>query len=1021
LFRLRFFGFFLALLLLGVWILDGARESKERLYLEQYTQELGTIYQASLVTYEKATTLLVGEATRNPDIRELLKAANAAEGDAKTPFRAQLFRLMSPSYRSLKEQGIRQLHFHSSAGTSFLRFHDPQKFGDDLLAFRPSVRIAQTERRPVSGFEVGKVKSGFRYILPIVDEEAFLGSVEASIGFRMVRDTMANLSPSRQFFFILAKQKTLQSLYESERWLYGDAAMHPDFLVEDPQVRLPDSPPPPTAEVVSLNQKLRDIEAVQVGMHAFKTFSQVLSLDGEPWVVSFLPILDVEGHPAAYILSYAKAPLVSVLYREFWANLLALCVFFGGLGYLLVHLLRSRDTLKHEQRNLLGITETMGDGLYVLDQQGRVVLVNAAALRVLKFQRDELIGQIGHNLFHRHGLEGRLPLHECPIFKTVSTGRHFFGEEQFSRRDGSSVLVEVSSTPLFRGGEQYGSVTAFRDITQRKESEFKLRRAMEAAEAASRAKGAFVANMSHEIRTPMNGIMGLTALALETDLTSTQRQYLELVQQSAESLTIILNDILDFSKMEAGRMELEHTSFGLRELALGACRVLSSKAAEKTLELVVDVAPDVPEALMGDPGRLRQVLLNLLGNAIKFTEVGEVTLCITVNHHQHSGLANGAHLHFSVEDTGVGIPADKLTTVFEAFGQADVSVTRRFGGTGLGLTISRQIVSLMGGRLAAESEEGKGSCFHFGVCLEHGTSKDTDLMPVVSARSRWLLAVDNASQRALLMKRLQGYGLDVIAVANARELLAQLKTKTFFVVVVEPTLLPPEQEALEQLKRGVEPGGMILSLVSIHGEQRTVPPNFFARELLKPVLSETLLFAAAEIQVERELIANPLAEGKDASREGGFNVPTLLPQSLNILLVEDNKVNQKLAIQLLKKRGHQVTLAEHGGEALKTLETEGFDLVLMDVQMPVMDGLEATRQFRLRESAQVLAGAPLHRTPIIAMTANAMVGDREDCLEAGMDGYISKPIQMSAVEKEITRVLQENRKQRENHGQRTEI
>lgn len=1029
-FRLRFLLLFLAAPLLGLWVLVSSHHSKEALYLEQYTRALGTIYQASLVSYEKATTLLVAETVRKPEIRDVLKGARLADEEGKIPFRASLFRQLSPVYRGLREQGIRQLHFHAADGSSFLRFHEPQKFGDDLLAIRPSVRMVQVERRPIRGFEAGRIKSGFRYIFPIEEEGEFLGSVETSIGFRMVRDTMASLAPAREYFFVLAKQKTLTALYESERWLYGQASMHPDFLVEDPQVRLPDSPPPPTPEVIGLNEALRDISAVQEGMSRFETFSLVVPFQGEKWVVSFLPVSDVEGTPAAYVLSYAHAPLISVLLRELWTNVLVLAVFFGGLGILLVRLLRSRAHLEHEQQNLVAITETMGDGLYVLDQNGCVVLVNAAALRILNFQRNELLGKIGHDFFHRHAMDGKVPLQECPIFKTVSLGRHFFGEEQFSRRDGSAVLVEVSSTPLFRDSKQYGSVTAFRDITQRKEDEVKLRQAMKAAEAASRAKGAFVANMSHEIRTPMNGIMGLTALALETELNATQRQYLELVQQSAESLTIILNDILDFSKMEAGKMELERAPFGLRELVLGACRVLSSKAAEKALELLVDVAPDVPDALVGDPGRLRQVLLNLLGNAIKFTEFGSVTLRVESAHEAKPAIAPEgekvanhevvlANLRFSVTDTGVGIAADKLVSVFEAFGQADASVTRRFGGTGLGLTISRQIVHLMGGELAAESEEGMGSCFFFTVALPQNAANP---IPVVAqdgfAGGRWLVAVHNASQRALLAGRLHHYGIDVQTVATQQELNQLPDPSVYSVWVLEPQLWAGDAEAAERLRAVMMPDATVLSLVSIQGDQQALPSPLVARELLKPVLPETLMMAVAELRRERALgkkatssDADPTAQVAPAAGQAqSLNPaePDHHSTHLNILLVEDNRVNQKLAMQLLSRRGHQVTLAEHGGQALAVLETQTFDLVLMDVQMPVMDGLEATRQIRLRESAQqAVAGSagPLKRVPIIAMTANAMVGDREDCLQAGMDGYISKPIQMALVDQEIRQVM----------------
>lgn len=989
---------FFAIPLIGVLLLNQSRRDKEALYLAQYSQELSTLYRSSLETYGKATALLVHETIERPEIRQIMAEASRRPLEQQTPYRAQLYRLLFTSYRGLKEQGFRQLHFQTADGRSFLRFHDPEKFGDPLLDIRPSIRLAQQERMPVKGFEAGRVKSGFRFVFPLLENDQLVGSVETSVGFRTLRETMSQLDPSREFYMVLARDLTLNTLFSSERSLYGDTPLHPDFLIEDPMVKLPDSPAPPSADVQRINRILGTRGEVLEGMREFREFSLIVTLDSQPWVVSLLPVHDVTGRATAYIASYAQAPFVGILRDEFRNNLMLLAAMFSGLLFLLIRLLNSRDRLAQEQRNLVAITETMGDGLYVLDADGKVVLVNAAALSLIGYTHQELIGRIGHDLFHRHSLEGPTPLAECPIYRTVRAGEHFFGEERFSRRDGSSFMVEVSSTPLYADGKISGSVTAFRDITQRKADEARLHAAIAQAEAANQAKSAFVANMSHEVRTPMNGILGLTSLALETELNATQRQYLELVQQSAESLMTILNDVLDFSKMEAGHMQLEQTPFALRELALGACRVLATRAAEKGLEMIIDVDPAVPEHLQGDPGRLRQVLLNLIGNAIKFTEQGEVILRIE----PENRVAPAGHLRFSVIDSGIGIPPEKQVSIFEAFGQADVSVTRRFGGTGLGLTICRQIVRMMGGELVVDSTPGQGSCFHFVACLE--TTADAPPAHGEKQGGLWLLAVGNDRLRNTLAQHLRGDGRQVVLCPDAEALNALLEQSSghdengrYDVLVAEQAWLPQTPEMMSRFRSGIRPGAVVLALASMRSHDNEPRRGFASREISKPVLAECLTRAVNEV-IKRDRDGDDRRAWKGSTSDAA--VPPGTVQGLDILLVEDNPINQRLATLLLEKQGHRISIAQHGEEALARLSAERFDLTLMDVQMPVLDGLEATRRLRQREAEQKLP-----RMPVIAMTANAMVGDREDCLAAGMDGYISKPIQWQALAGEVARVI----------------
>jgi PAS domain S-box-containing protein len=661
-----------------------------------------------------------------------------------------------------------------------------------------------------------------------------------------------------------------------------------------------------------------------------------------------------------------------------------------------LRLKQQEAVIEESNRFLKSLTDALGEGVLANDAMGRCTFVNAEAERLLGWSRDELLGKKVHDLIHFQTTTG-LPVadDECPMHASVLSGHVFRSDfDAFTRKDGTLFPISVVAVPLFEGEHCVGSVAAFQDITDRKRdeefllatssrltaliesmqagvlvedensqvvvtnqafcdifgldvsspdlvgisslavinecgkqlaepesfaekarrllkekvadlgselvlldgrvfeydylpiylfpsipqpedcrghlwlfrdisdrkhAELELQQAKETAEAANRAKSDFLANMSHEIRTPMNGIVGMTDLALDTDLDAQQREYLEMVKTSADALLVIINDILDFSKIEAGKLDIEHIDFGLRSLLRQTLKPLSMRAEEKGLVLRHEVEADVPDNLVGDPGRLRQVLINLVGNAIKFTEHGEV--CVSVESALQSDGALA--MHIAVRDTGVGIAEDKQLDVFGAFSQADSSITRRFGGTGLGLAISHKLVLMMGGRIWLESELGKGSVFHFTLRL--------------------------------------GLGKENAAALN-----------------------------------------------------------------------------------------------------GGVEVPfELAPQqALRILLAEDNPINQRLAVALLEKRGHRVFVADNGQEALEALASAEFDLVLMDMQMPVLDGIEATQLIRQREQA---SGA--RRLPIVAMTANAMHGDRERCLAAGMDGYVSKPVKPEELFAEMAAAL----------------
>jgi len=1042
------------------------RSATERLALENQDKIAQVINIMELSAKGQA-----GMFSAHPLVRESLRMA--ADGDMHDPYdlrvqeareflRHGLHDFMQGYSRMFGEDNPLRLHFHLPNGRSLLRSWREQNVllndlqedrSDDLTPFRGTVTRVMETQEPVTGIEVGRGGLVVRAVLPVFSATGeYLGSVESLSRFSDVWEELE------------LKHVSHLNMFMNKEWLH----LAPEMQEQDAYPRLNESfilaAGEGEAEIMQALD-VRDLEQGEQGLH--------VRIE-KGYAVAAFPIVDYSGNAVGVSTQFLDISQqqfrLAWMNRLLWGTPLAIMLVFLLVGRNVVQqsviepISRIREQIKGIQENKeslsrrlnagsrdeLGeltsdfnqlmdryhemlifntmVLDAIPDPVFVVDSNMHIMHANRATMDLAEeYDPEELRYYTCRQIFNADCCG----LPECPI-ATLQRGEDVDANQviRWDRGEGRVMYIRPRAKVLHdREGNIAGYLELAQDVTSLMEKEQdleqknqelmvlneKYQEAARQAQEANRAKSEFLANMSHEIRTPMNAIMGMSELAGNTELTPEQQEYLNIIQSSAESLLSLLNDILDFSKIEAGKMDLEHTNFSLHETVHNAVYSVAMLAHQKGVELVVRVEPDLGDDFKGDPDRLRQVLVNLVGNAIKFTPQGEVKLEVrrAANEEhlddvpQKQGHSGVCQVLFSIFDTGTGIEYEKQADIFEAFTQADGSSRRRFGGTGLGLSISKRLVEMMKGRIWMHSQPGSGSTFNFVLPLEPGESglREHILGDVNQLKGVSVLVVDdNANNSAILDELLRHWGMQPTMARSGPEALARLEAtremeEPFQVMLLDMHM--PEMdgldvlEAMGELPARIRPVVLVLTSGSQLGDSQKLRNYGVKAYLFKPVkqsrLLEAILDATASSQEQKHGAVEEVAHDEIEDLK-----------SLKILLAEDNEVNQLLAMKILNRGSHQVRAVYNGQEALDALSREDFDLVLMDVQMPVMDGLEATRRIRARELEQ-----GLNRVPILAITAHALKGDRERCLEAGMDSYIQKPIRMADLFCEIKAVIGE--------------
>lgn len=957
---------FLVLGILSTFYLFRHYRSQERLFLDKLTASQEVAWRAATSVFRIAAEVYQAAYFHDPEVKDLLR--RATDPSRQQEVRQALLELQLPVFLKMQTQGIRQFNYILPDGTCLLRFHASDYHGDNLALTKSAVRLALTEKVPVTSFQITRVGSGYMVVFPVLSESGeLLGGVEISMPFSVLEEEVASLDPEGIFELVIFRPVLEPMLLTKEDKRYEVWNGSSDFRKE---IRESDDSSVAN-KFRELSASLASIQRVREILAIGASDSVAFRFQGADFTATLTPIRDISHRLVAYLISYRTAPGLAMLSLNFALSTTVAWVLLGILAAALKLILESWDSVARERTQLRAISNTMAEGLIFLNARGDLVDINDSALRMLKCSRMQLAGGGIDSLFSRSGDSNETKSSLArEIEKIAQQGDRFEEEVALIRKAGSPLPASLAVSPLLRNGELVGSVATFRDITEQKAAREALQKAKEEEAAANRAKSIFLATMSHEIRTPLNAVVGTSSLLIEADLQPEQRDLAETIVSGCEALLSVVNDILDYSRIESGKVELEKERFDVADLAAESLELFAAKAAEKNLNLVYRILPEVPSVVRGDASRLRQVLLNLVSNAVKFTREGEVLLEVRA-----ANLPNHKfRLDVSVRDTGVGIPDRALRRLFSPFEQADASVSRQHGGSGLGLAISKRLVELMEGTIQVWSVPGAGTEFRFFVLVDEvprcpGLYESQDAVPLKGKKI--LVAFEHPARRETFSAMLLAWGLEVKLCDRPSDFPAAVADPTIHAVLVDESLL-------NQAAEMVPPPEVTLPvLVLSNFTPPQVDPFSKVSYLQQPVrptlLLRTLLSKLCGVELTPKVLSSP----------------SRLEENLKILLAEDNPVNQRVVALMLKKLGCEVDWVSNGLEAVDAVKRKSYAAVLMDIQMPEMDGLRATQEI-LRNQPD-----PAKRPKIIALTANALKGDKEVCLDAGMDDYLAKPVRLA--------------------------
>ncbi|MBE0491944.1 MAG: response regulator [Sulfurospirillum sp.] len=958
---------FLSLLIVS-W-LNYTRSYQENLELAKKQENLHIAYQFSLKMYELVTKEVFDIAINTPFVLELFRQGVLAQGEEKEIARELLYENLMNVYESLYAKNLRQLHFHEPDGKSFLRFHSPQKFGDDLFEARPSVKIANEERRFVQGFEVGKVVSGYRFVYPLFYEGDFLGTVEASITIKAILDSLQELNPNTHYAYIINKKIAENIIFEENKKLYKPASLHSDYFIEDSDYSLSDSPKQLSIMTKNANLILAHTPAVQNAINRGEPISTFVKQDEIYMSVTLLPMQGISGRAEGYLISYEINELPIYLWRNFIIILsIGIILIFMITGLIVLAGKRAKENLKAKQE-LRIILDTLGKGVYVIGSDGVVVEVNQTACDLLGYKKEEILGKEAHALFHTHAQNGFTKFANCPLYESLQELQAYFSDDQsFICKNGKIIPVVVHARPLIREGEGAVLVTAFFDNTQAKESFEQLQNALQV-------KTQFLANMSHELRTPLNAIMGFEDLLREHLSDANGLSILEKLCTSSKLLLHIVNDILDFSTLEAHKIQLEKKPLHIEKFLYDLEDLFSEEAAAKNLELSFTSDVNVPDLIEIDEFRVKQILMNLLSNAIKFTYEGTVNLHVSVKKLE----PHNALLQFAIKDTGIGIDKEKLADLFEPFSQADISATRRFGGIGLGLSIVKQLAKILDADIQVSSIQGEGStfCLFLPVKVLKQTLKlQQNEKPIhVSVpkflNQTFLIVEDNSVNQEVLKAILERTGAKVVIANNGLEAVELFTCDPHLYCAIFMDIHMPILDGYESTKRirKIDTEVLIIALTAAAGiEDRQKALDIGMNEHLSKPIEPSKLYTILQQLCKAKVIDT---------------IPNKKEEKPLVLIVDDAPSNIHTLSNILKK-DYRIKIATDGKTAIKIAkESKDLMLILLDIVMPHVNGYAVCKELKNNSLTQDI--------PIVFVTAKDSSEDEAYGFSLGAADYVTKP------------------------------